>query len=174
MWDRQPREYIKNNVTILHYKEGKRGAKLHQALLAQPLPIPGVVGPHQGVGLRGVLDLRRPAGLQVVVGQPVAAGPCRQQGGAQQAMEGVGRVIDRIVRSAPGGSLAAAVSEVPKGMLIFTRPLIAQPPRTRAAVVRSAVGSAPAPGAGSVIANADRMRPSSSGSSHCFCWSGVP
>ena len=34
VWDRQPREYIKNNVTILHYKEGKRGAKLHQALLA--------------------------------------------------------------------------------------------------------------------------------------------
>ncbi len=27
---------------------------------------------------------------------------------------------------------------------------------------------------GSVIANADRISPSSSGSSHCACWSGVP
>lgn len=44
------------------------------------------------------------------------------------------------------------------------RPLMTHPPAARTAVVASAAGSAPAPGAGSVIANAERSFPRTSGS----------
>ena len=43
------------------------------------------------------------------------------------------------------------------------RPSIRQPPGTSRAVVRSADGSDPAPGAGSVIAKHDRISPRASG-----------
>ena len=53
------------------------------------------------------------------------------------------------------------------------RPVIRQPPGTRRASVSSAVGSEPAPGAGSVIANADRTSPATNGRRNSSCWSAV-
>ena len=53
------------------------------------------------------------------------------------------------------------------------RPLITQPPASSTARVCSSVGSLPAV-SGSVMENADRRSPASSGCSHCCFWSSVP
>ena len=80
---------------------------------------------------------------------------------------GVGEEHRRAARTSPGSPLVRAMTmknEAPSAPVMNAlRPLSSQPPSTLAARVVSRDGSEPAPGAGSVMAKADRTLPRTSG-----------